>query len=145
MTMQRSNKIYIWSISILFVLISALVVHIYASTYQEKNDARIRQMSRIDFKQPIDSLEAAKIRGIVKRMKGVDATKFNVKTGTLVYSYIQGMQTSENVYNELMKLGNYKAAPYITDNSGKTNGCPVVGNKDSFTYRVTVYFSNLFS
>ncbi|MGC4021511.1 MAG: hypothetical protein QM734_06010 [Cyclobacteriaceae bacterium] len=48
-------------------------------------------------------------------MEGVESTHFNVPDGILVYTYVIGKQTSENVFNQLMSSGNYKAKRYIVN------------------------------
>lgn len=103
------------------------------------------QLSRIDFKQTIDSAEANKIRSFVGHLEGIESTYFNVKDGILVYTYAVGKQTSINVYNQLINYGHYNAERYIVDASALKTGCPMMADKKSFTYQISYYISKLFN
>ncbi len=133
----------IWSGSVFILLCAVLVVHIYLVTKSHKSKGDTRQLSRIDFKQPVDATEASKIRSFVKHLNGVQSTFFNVDNGILVYTYLRDKQTSENVYNQLIKFGNYKAERFKVDESAPT-GCPII-DKKSFTYTVSSYIQKLFN
>ncbi len=140
----KTKKILLISFSTAIVLIGALVSHIYVSTETVQNDLRVRQMSRIDFKEPIDSLEAQTIKNTVNSLPGVENSFFNIKDGIFVYGFEPAKQTDENVMNKIMSIRKFKAERYLPSAENLASGCPVVGDKKSFTYRSYVYFSNLF-
>lgn len=144
--MKRKNfiKISIGIFSILLLLFSVLVIHIYMVTRHPNSDKRDRQLSRIDFKVKVDSLEANKIRAFVSRLEGVESTFFNVKDGILIYTYEVGKQNSENVYHKLMQSGNYQAERFIVDKEEAVNGCPVINDKKSITAHLTSYIAGIF-
>lgn len=136
-------KIGIAAMSLTLTLLIVLIAHIYLVTHKNKNDQRQRQLSRIDFKQPINQTEADKIRSFVAGLEGVDATFFNIQQGTLVYTYAVGKQSSENVFNKLIQFGHYQAQRYMVTPDAASNGCPVIGNDASFKSRVTRFIANL--
>ena len=138
------KKIVIYFFSILLLLFGVLVIHIYLVTKPCNNHEVMRQLSRIDFKQEIDSTEANKIRSFVGHLDGVQSTHFNVPDHVLVYTYVVGKQTSLNVYNQLMDFGHYKAERYIVDAATAKTGCPAMDN-NSFSYRLSSYVSKLFN
>lgn len=142
--MSRTKKILIWSLGSLVVLIGALVAHIYISTTSIQNDPRIRQMSRIDFKEPIDSLEATKIKNAVNSLPGIDGSLFNTSNGIFVYAFYPEKQNDKNVWNRIMSIRKYNAVRYIPDPEKLKSGCPVM-NKNSFSYRAIVYFYSIFN
>ena len=104
------------------------------------------QLSRIDFKEPIDSAEMNKIRAYVGNLNGVDNSYFNMNNGAFVYGYVVGTQTSQGVYDKVMALGHYKAERYIVDpkDLAAGGGCPVM-KEDSFSGRLSAYLANLFN
>lgn len=136
-------KVGITLLSLTFIFLFVLIAHIYVATHKNKNDQRHRQLSRIDFKQPIDQAEANKIRSFVAGMEGVDATFFNIQQGTLVYTYAEGRQTSENIFNQLIQFGKYKAQRYMVTSDQAANGCPVIGNDNSLKSRFTRFIANI--
>lgn len=137
-------KLFIWSGSSLLVLSAILVIHIYLVTRVGKNqDERVRQLSRIDFKQNIDAQEANKIRSFVNGLSGVENSYFNLDNDILVYSYLVGKQNSFNVYNKLVAFGNYKAVRYVVNETNAKSGCPIGTDKTSISYKLSAYISKL--
>lgn len=136
-------KLFIWSASTISVLTAVLVFHIYLVTRVNKNqDERVRQLSRIDFKQNIEAEEASKIRAFVNGLEGVENSYFNLDNDVLVYSYLVGKQNSNNVYNKLVAFGKYKAEKYIVDETNSKTGCPIGTDKTSISYKLSAYISN---
>jgi hypothetical protein len=137
--------ISIFSVVVLFL--ATLAIHIYMVTPAKtvKSDNRVRQLSRIDFTQDIDSAEAEKIRGFVAGLDGIESTYFNVPDDVLVYTYTVGKQNSENVFNKVMAFGNYNAQRYIVAAAQANNGCPVGAEEKSFTGKFTSYLSHMFN
>ena len=130
--------------SVFVVLFTVLVVHIYMVTKPVKYDNNDLQLSRIDFKEDIDSLRASEIRHFVASLPGIQNTMFNVKDDILVYGYLNNEQNSASVYDELMKHGNYKADRFIVSENMKAEGCPMAGkDRSSMVYRFTGYIYKL--
>jgi hypothetical protein len=140
---KKIIKIAAWSLSIVFVLFVVLVVHIYQVTKPVHYDNNDIQLSRIDFKQEIDSTQASEIKHFVAGLPGIENVMFNQHDGTLVYGYNQNQQNSENVYNKLMSFGNYKAQRFMPTEAQLASGCPVGKNKNSFVYRTSAAVYNI--
>lgn len=141
-------KIALGVLSVVGVLAITLVVHIYIVTRKPatvKNDMRVRQLSRIDFKQDITQPEADKIRGFVGGLEGVESTHFNVEDDVLVYTYAVGSQNSDDVYKKVVALGNYKADKYVVSAEAANTGCPIGADKKSPTGKFTAFVTNLFN
>lgn len=138
------TKIAIWSTAVIAVLVSILIVHIYLVTQKSPNlEANNRQLSRIDFKQDIDTVEAEKIKGFVKSLSGVDGVYFNIKDEILVYTYEVGKQNSAFVFNKLIAFGKYKAVKYEVTKEQAENGCPIGKEKSSLIYKITSLISKI--
>jgi hypothetical protein len=101
-----------------------------------KNVENNIQLSRIDFKQAVDSTEAGKIVSFVRHLDGVDNAFFNPKSGILICGFDNKKQTSQNVYDRLMAYGHYKAERFIVDASSEIKGCPAMGTDKSFIYTI---------
>ncbi len=134
-----------WSLSIAALFFIVLGIHIYMVTSQYKKTELHQQLSRIDFKQPVDSSEAIKIQGFVSSLEGVHKTYFNYKDAILVYLFDIDKQTSQKVFDRLVAFGNYKAERYIVDAGTMSSGCPVMVKQSGFYKNVTNFYKKLFS
>ena len=137
------KKILFWFGSIVLMLAIVLVIHIYLVTRPNKGNEVMRQLSRIDFKEKVDSTQAAEIKRFVAHLDGIESTYFNVPEGKLVYTYLVGKQTSLNVFNKLEEFGHYKAERYLVDAAALKKGCPMIDNS-SFSGKLTAYISHIF-
>jgi hypothetical protein len=109
-----------------------------------KYDNNDLQLSRIDFKENIDSLKANDIRHFVSSLPGVQNTMLNMKDGILVYGYLLGKQNSNAVFDQLMQHGHYKAEKFVVTDEMKAGGCPMAGkDRSSLVYRLTGYIYKL--
>jgi hypothetical protein len=126
---------------VFFALVIILAVHIYMVTRPKSTN--MIQLSRLDFKQTIDSAEANKITGFVGHLPGVQKAYFNPADSVLIYGYIVGKQNSTTVYDDLMAYGHYKAVKFVVDPAMVAKGCPVF-DKSSFTYRISAFLSKIF-
>ena len=120
------------------------------SCCHEKNTAENinqRQLSRIDFKEPVDSAEAFRIKNFVAGLDGVDGAYFNIPDGIFVYTYKMNKQNSMRVYEKVMSLGNYKAERFVltADQAKASGGCPMIMNNHSFTSYLSLYISKIFN
>lgn len=134
---KKLIKIAAWSFSILFVLFVVLAVHIYSVTKPVHYDNNDLQLARIDFKQDVDSAQAAEIRHFVAGLPGIINVMYNSHDRTLVYGFTQNQQSSENVYNKLMSFGHYNAQRFIPSSAQLASGCPMGKDKNSFVYRMS--------
>ena len=141
---KKIFKILVWSLATVVLLSVTLVIHIYIVTRPDTNKQSPLQLSRIDFKQKIDSVESMKIKTFVCGLEGVKGSYFNLKDGILVYSYSLDKQTSVNVFNKLIEHGHYQAERFVVNASTTQNACPMISDKKTFMSSVSTYISALF-
>ncbi len=126
-------------------MVSALVVHIYLVTKPVKYDNADLQLSRIDFKQTIDSVEAIKIKHFVCSLPGISNAMYNSESNNLVYGYTTGKQSPDNVFKQLMTFGNYQAERFIVTAEQMNTGCPIGKDKRTFMYMLSSTISKWFN
>jgi hypothetical protein len=125
---------------VFILLFSVLCVHLYAIAKRTNENPNNKiQLSRIDFKQPVDSMEAIRMKNYVITLNGVQGAHFNTAHGTLVYGYTLGTQTPQEVYTKIMDFSEhkYKAEPYVVSADQLNRGCPA-----GFDNSMTMQFSN---
>jgi len=142
MKKRKIIKITLISLSVCALLFAVLIIHI-ALVMKPKNVENNIQLSRIDFKQPVDSTEAIKIVSFVRHLDGVENAFFNPKSGILICGFYNQKQNSQNVYNKLMAYGHYKAERFIIDASAEIKGCPAMGTDKSFIYTMASSLADL--
>ncbi len=141
---KNLKKFFLIFSSATLVLFTVLIVHIYMVTKPVKYDNNDLQLSRIDFKEPIDSMNANEIRHFVASLPGIQNTMFNIKDRILVYGYLVGKQNSDTVFHQLINHGHYKAEKFVVSEDMKSKGCPMAGkDRSSFVYRFTGYIYKL--
>ena len=138
------QRILIGLSATVFSLMVILGYHIYSVTHRPHSTENNKQLSRIDFLQPIDTTEALHIRYQVASMPGVESTYFNHASNILVYTYAPEKQNSLNVFTTLMKSGKYRAQRYVVEASAASNGCPIGADNQSVSGKATSYPSSLF-
>ncbi|MEW5677461.1 hypothetical protein ABGT15_14205 [Flavobacterium enshiense] len=144
MKIHRTLKWILGSIlgtfTLLFII---LVIHIATATPKVYDNATL-QLSRIDFKAPVDSLTAKEIHRNIKSIPGVKNDRLNAKTGVLVYYHDNRFINSERVYNLLMAKGNYNAKRYvISEAMARKKVCPVM-DTNSFSYKFSRGIQRIF-
>ncbi len=145
MKINRKVKIALGSTFIIFFLLFLiLVVHIATAKPLEVDNASL-QISRIDFKEPIDSLKAKEIHRNLKSIPGVKTDRLNKETGVLVFFHDIKIADSKTIYNKLMVMGHYKAERFVLPKEleNKT-ACPVM-SEDSFSYKFSRGIQRIFN
>ena len=126
------------------LLFIVLVVHI-ATAKPVTIDNATMQISRIDFKEPIDALKAKEIHRNLMAIPGVKTDRLNKETGVLVFFHDNRIANSEKIYNELMSKGNYKAERYvISADLASKKVCPAM-NTNSFSYKFSRGIQRIFN
>lgn len=145
MKIHRGIKIAAGSIVTVFlILFTVLVVHI-ATAKPAQYDNHTLQISRIDFKEPIDSIKAKEIHRNMKSIAGVKNPKFFPEKNVLVYYHDIKIANSEKVFNELMAKGNYKAERLVIPvNIASKQVCPVM-DESSFKYKFSRGIKRIFN
>lgn len=145
---MKINKTLKWiaggTLGTFTLLFIVLVVHI-ATAKPVKIDNATLQISRIDFKQPIDSLMAKEIHRHLKSIPGVKNDRLNKETGVLVYFHDNRINDSEKIFNLLMSKGSYKAERFTIPNEmASRKVCPVM-NTNSFSYKFSRGIQRIFN
>jgi hypothetical protein len=145
--MKINKKIKIAALSIVgivLLLFIVLVIHIATAKPAVYDNANL-QISRIDFKQPLDSALVKEIHRNLKSIAGVKNDHFNAQKGVVVYFHDNRVANSEQVFNQLMAKGNYKAQRYIIpENIASKQVCPVM-NRDGFSYKFSQGIRRIFN
>jgi hypothetical protein len=143
--MKRKVKIIAittFSVALLFFVV--LVYHI-ASAKPIVYDNSTMQISRIDFKEPLDTLKMKEIHRNLKSIPGFISDSYNLDKGVLVYFHDNRIADSKKIFNALIQKGNYKANRYILPKSLASNEvCPVM-NKGSFSYKFSKTVKQIFN
>lgn len=145
--MRIPKKIKIAAVSILGIvglLFVVLVVHIATAKPVVYDNATL-QISRIDFEEAIDSAKAKEIHRNLKSIPGVKNDRINMEKGVVVYFHDNKVINSEEVFNQLIAKGNYKAKRYVISNElAQKKACPVM-NEDSFSYKFSRGVQRIFN
>lgn len=123
-------------LGVIALLFLTLIVHILLVTPKNYDNNNL-QLSRIDFKEPIDSAKAKTINSQLRSVDGIKNTHINLKDGILVYSYDVNKVNADQAFEALIQKGNYKATRFVVTDEMKATGCPIM-DRNSFSYR----FSN---
>lgn len=145
MKINRKIKIAIGSLlGIVLLLFVVLVIHIATAKPVVYDNATI-QISRIDFKEPLDSAKGKEIHRNLKSIPGVKTDRLNLEKGVLVYFHDNRIADSKKIYDELMAKGNYKAERFVIPNEmASKKVCPVM-NDDSFSYKFSRGIQRIFN
>lgn len=145
--MKVNRKIKIAAFSILgtvLLLFIVLVVHIATAKPAVYDNAHL-QISRIDFKQPLDSAMVKEIHRNLKSIAGVKSDHFNAGKGVVVYFHDNRVTDSKKVYDQLMAKGHYNAQRFtVPANIAAKQVCPVM-KRDGFSYRFSQGIRRIFN
>jgi hypothetical protein len=141
------RKIKVIAITLLSAALSFFMVLVYhiATAKPMVYDNSTMQISRIDFKEPLDSLKMKAIHRNLKSIPGFITDSYNLEKGVLVYFHDNRIADSKTIYDALIQKGNYKANRYIAPKSLASNEvCPVM-NKGSFSYKFSKTVKQIFN
>lgn len=145
MKINKKIKIAVGSVlGIVLLLFIVLVVHI-ATIKPTIYDNATLQISRIDFKQSIDSTMAKQINRDMKSIAGVKNPSVFAEKKVVVYYHDMNIANSEQVFTQLMAKGNYNAERYIVPAALASNEvCPVM-DKNSFSFKFSRGIQRIFN
>ena len=145
MKINKKVKIALGSFfGIFLILFVVLVVHIATAKPLVIDNASL-QISRIDFKEPIDSLKAKEIHRNLKSIPGVKTDRLNRETGVLVFFHDLKVVDSKYIYDKLIAMGNYKAERFTLPKELEIKmACPVM-NEDSSSYKFSRGIQRIFN
>ncbi len=146
MNKKLIKRILFGALALFVVFVITLGVHIYMVTapIREMKKQPQLQLTRIDFKQEMDSVSVEKIKNAAMSLDGVHNCLFNPQGKMFVVGFYNDKQNSEKVYKAVMASGNYKAEKFVPTEEGLAKGCPAI-DKSSFTYQLGNMFEKLFS
>jgi hypothetical protein len=145
MKINKNLKIAIGSILRIFLLLFVvLVVHIATAAPMVYDNATL-QISRIDFEEPIDSIQAKQINRDMRSIAGVKNPSVFADKKVVVYYHDMTIANSEQVYKQLMAKGNYKANRYVVPAKLASNEvCPVL-DRNSFSFKFSRGIQRIFN
>ena len=144
MKMNKNLKIGFKIVAGVVVLFFAILVfHIVTAkpaVYENEN----LQVSRIDFKNDIDSAQAKKINADLRSIDGITSDSIIIKRNVLVYFHNNSITNSEKVYAALMSKGSYDAQRYILpEYLANKPVCPI--DQNSMTYKLSQKLNHFFN
>ena len=145
MKINRKIKIAIGSLlGIVLLFFVVIVFHIATSKPVVYDNATI-QISRIDFKEPLDSAKGKEIHRNLKSIPGVKTDRLNLEKGVLVYFHDNRIADSKKIYDQLVAKGNYKAERFVIPGEiASKKVCPVMNN-DGFSYKFSRGIQRIFN
>lgn len=145
MKINRKAKLLLGSIAgIIFLLFAVLVVHIATAKPVEIDNATL-QISRIDFKEPLDSLKSKEVHQNLKSINGVKNIKIIPEKGVVVYFHDNRIVNAEQVFTQFTAKGNYQAERFvISEESASKKVCPAM-NTNSFGYKFSRGIQRIFN
>lgn len=90
------------------------------------------QMSRVDFQEPFDSLQANKIKSAVLRLEGVRHAYINTEDHILVYSHDPKVVSSTKALSHIREQTGLSAQAFVVDEKAMESSCPVTGSGSIF-------------
>ncbi|MGZ9677278.1 hypothetical protein [Flavobacterium sp. GNP001] len=144
---MKTNKIFkkvLWAGLTIVVLFIAIFIFHIVTAKPAVYDSPNLQISRIDFKSNIDSVQAKKICADLRTIDGLTSDSIIVKRNVVVYFHNNKVTNSEKVYNELMAKGSYDAQRYILPEAlANKEVCPVDQNSASYKFfqKVNQFFN----
>ena len=143
MKMNKNLKIGFKIVAGVVVLFFAILVfHIVTAkpaVYENEN----LQVSRIDFKNDIDSAQAKKINADLRSINGITSDSIIIKRNVVVYFHNNKITNSEKVYDELMTKSPYEAERFmLPENLANKEVCPI--DQNSFTYKMAKSLNQIF-
>lgn len=144
MKINKFIKKGLWTGLIILVLFFAIFLfHIITAkpaVYESPN----LQVSRIDFKTNIDSVQAKQICSDLRSIKGLTSDSIIVKRNVVVYFHNNKITNSKKVFDQLIAIGHYDAHRYILpENLAGKEVCPV--NQNSLSYRLSQKLNRFFN
>lgn len=128
---------------ILVLFVAILLFHIITAkpaVYENPN----LQISRIDFKSNIDSLQAKQISDDLRTIKGLTTDSIIVKRNVVVYFHNNKITNSKKVYDELMAKRPYEAVRFILpEDMANKEVCPI--DQNSFSYKASKTINQFFN
>lgn len=136
MKINKIVKKVIWMVMIVIILFSAILLFHIITAKPAVYDTPNLQVSRIDFKADIDSVQARQICSDLRSIKGLTSDSIIVKRNVVVYFHNNRIANSKKIYEQLMDKRHYDAQRYILpENLAGREVCPM--DQNSMSYRLS--------
>lgn len=145
--MKNSKKIIktvLYSIGGIAVLFLAILLYHLITIKPAVLDTPNSQISRIDFKANIDSVQAKQICADLRTIKGITSDSIIVKNNVVVYFHNNKVTNSDKVYNQLMSKRPYEASRFILP-AGLANKAVCPMDQTSMTYKLSQKINQFFN
>lgn len=137
------KKVLYTLVGIIVVFVGILIFHIITAKPAVYDSPNL-QISRIDFKSNIDSLQAKQICADLRTIKGLTSDSIIVKRNVVVYFHNNKITNSEKVFNELMTKRPYDAERFILPSGmASKEVCPM--DQNSVSYKVSKSINQFFN
>jgi hypothetical protein len=144
MKINKFIKKGLWTGLIILVLFFAIFLFHIITAKPAVYESPHLQVSRIDFKSNIDSVQAKQICSDLRSIKGLTSDSIIVKRNVVVYFHNNKITNSKKVFDQLIAIGHYDAQRYILpENLAGKEVCPV--NQNSLSYRLSQKLNRFFN
>jgi hypothetical protein len=144
MKMNSTLKKGLYTLGGIIVLFFAILLFHIITAKPAVYDSVNLQVSRIDFKSNIDSLQAKQICADLRTIKGLTSDSIIVKRNVVVYFHNNKITNSEKVFNELMTKKPYDAERFILPaGMASKEVCPI--DQNSVSYKVSKSINHFFN
>lgn len=142
--MNKTVKKVLIAVAGIGVLFFAILIFHIITAKPAVYDSPNLQVSRIDFKSQIDSVQAKQICADLRTIKGLTSDSIIVKRNVVVYFHNNKITNSEKVFNELMSKRPYEAERFILpENMANKEVCPI--DQNSFAYKASKTINQFFN
>jgi hypothetical protein len=137
------KKIIIGIIGIFSFLVVVLTVHIYQVTRPKEGRIPSIALSRIDFPQGIDSLEAVSIKNYFSELEGISDFRQNIESGYIICLYDTKVWQSQELVEKINLHYSLSAVLYKPSAEMLAQSCPVI-DKNSLTSKLGTFLQKSF-
>lgn len=128
---------------VVVLLFAVLVFHIITAKPVSYDNPNL-QVSRIDFENDIDSLQAKQICSDLRKIKGLTSDSIIVKRNVVVYFHNNKITNSQKVFDQLMSKKQYHAKRYILPPGlASKEVCPI--DQNSRSYKISKKINQFFN
>lgn len=143
MKTSHLKKGLIWTGITSLLLFVVLVVHLILVLKPKVYDNNNMQLVKVDFPENIDTTERNLMLSKVKSMQGVKTANYFADQNTLVAMYDNTVQNNEKVMEAIKSVVSAPAVLFKPTAEMLASGCPIK-NKDSYSYKFSMFIKNVF-
>ena len=119
------KKILIATGSLLVLLVTVLVVHIYMVTRPKVLPLDAVALARIDFKQPLTQDDVAKIKTWFKNQNGIQEIKCYAASSNAIFTFYPAKIDATKTVATFAQEMHYNATRFLPSKEEMMKGCPV--------------------